>query len=390
MISCRMSLFVLLVAVCSCSLASAQSSSALRLGGIASATLFLPQATETPFTPASSNASFANRLVLLLNVKIDDRLAAFASAESWRNATPVIYSAGFNWQPFSAPVLLLRAGRFLAPFGNFLDRRYDSINPLIGRPLAYSYSSNLSAAVAPRSLEDLRQSRGQGHRLRYPSQAQVEAVPYNQGLRIFWPETYVTGLQVLGEYRRWRYAIAVTNGALANPGTLNETARPGVAGRVVFLPVMGLNAGLSAAHGVYLDYSATSRPNARRATQTVAGFDLQYSRGHVEIWGEYVFNRYRTPYLNSALEQHAAYVEAKYKLTARLYTAVRASLLRHSKIAADAFSWDYDADQLELGLGLRWHRQGFAKLSHQFNRTHGIAEGDPTDDVTSFQLVVFF
>lgn len=380
--------------------AQAQIASKLRIGGIASSTAWFPGQTTTPLSGGGDYPTINNRFALLLDFDVDETISAFASLESYQGGAPIFYSIGLNWRISQSPALLLRAGKFLAPFGNFLPRRHDSENALIGRPVAYFYQHNLSSSVLPARYEELLATRGMGHGLPYGNDAET-----GSGMRIFWRETYVSGVQLVGEASRFRYIFAITNGSLSNGGNVNNSDTFNFAGRVLFTPLLGLHLGASFSSGAYLngnevdealDSTYKKREDYR---QTVFGADVNYSYGHLELWGEYVRNSYGTPFLPDNLDASAMSAEAKYKINVRLYAAARFSALLFDKIpdATDVDAdgelretWDYDASQLELGLGYRLHRHGFAKISYRINTTHDVPQGDPADNVAALQLVVFF
>jgi hypothetical protein len=377
----------------------AQLASQIQFGGIASTTLWAPGETATTFSGGSTTTTFNNRFVFLLNVDVDEDISAFVSLESWQGRTPRFYGIGLNWRVLKKPVFIIRAGRFLAPFGNFLHRRFDSTNPLIGRPVAYIYRHNLSASILPQSTDDLLSNRGEGDAFSYSG-----TLTQTRGMRLFWLETYLTGVQFLGESGKWRYSLAVTNGSLSNTSNVNNSEAFNFSGRLLFSPIIGLKIGGSFSSGAYLNDRqvqpalAGSGKKSADFRQKTFGGDLTYSFGHLEFWGEFLHNSYASPFLDD-LKALAWSAEGKYKFSARLFLAARYSALLFDEIddANDVDgdgvlgeSWDYNVSTFEAGLGYRIHRNGYAKITHQFNRTHDTQTGDPADDVTAFQLVVFF
>lgn len=377
----------------------AQLASKIQLGGIASTTLWSPGETATTFNGGSTVTTFNNRFLLLMNVDVDESISAFASLESWQGRTPIFYAVGLNWRVLKKPVFIIRAGRFLAPFGNFLQRRFDSTNPLIGRPVVYFHRHNLSATLLPENADDLLLNRGKGNSFYYP-----DSQDQNSGMRIFWLETYFTGIQLLGETGQWRYSLAVTNGSLSNSDNVNNSEAFNITGRLLFSPVVGLKLGGSFSSGAYLVDSQVRSAlselgkKSQDFRQVVFAGDIAYSFRHLEFWGEFLRNSYASPFLDD-LKASAWSTEGKYKLSARLFLAARYSALLFDEVEdtndidKDGIfleSWDYNASTFEAGVGYRIHRNGYAKITHQFNRTHDIQTGDPADDVTAFQLVVFF
>ena len=378
----------------------AQRASKIIIGGIASTTAWLPGDAATPLSSGGTYPTLNNRFILLFDFEIDEALSAFASLESYQGNSPVFYAIGLNWRLSKSPDLLLRAGKFPAPFGNFLPRRYDSENALIGRPLAYFYQHNLSATVVPESYDELLQTRGSGSGNGYSNTQQN-----GEGMRFFGREAYISGLQLLGQMNRLRYGIAVTNGAFSTSANTNHSDRFNIAGHVQYMPMLGLQIGASFSSGAYLEtdeasyQTGYSYKKTEDYRQTLVGADLSYSAGHLELWGEFLRNSYGSPYLIDKLGTNSWSAEAKYKINARIYLAGRWSTLLFDNVpdendvdsdGATRESWDYDVSQLELGFGYRIHRNGYAKLTHRLNRTHDAPNCDPADDVTALQLVVFF
>ncbi|RMD96409.1 MAG: hypothetical protein D6814_11450 [Calditrichaeota bacterium] len=398
-----------------------QWTSQFQFGGIYNSIYLSPQDTPTPFTPEGNDPSFISTLTLLMNVSLDDQLSAFATVETLRGLSISIYAMGINWQPGPSPLLQLRAGKFMAPFGNFLERRYASTNPLIGLPILYDYLHDLSAFDVPENNAELLLIRGKGLSLQYPdlghSSAQTAQATGGErilsghlpkpgrGMRILSRELYLTGLELFGWAKHWRYAVAVTNGALSNPADRNPNGGVNLMGRFVLLPTTGLVLGVSVARGAYLNKSAVAEKlaaigkKARDVKQISAGADVMFSYRHLDAWAEYLWNRYQSPFLPQNLDLQGWSIEAKYKFSARVYGAARFNALRFGRIA-DTLDvdgdgqlmepWDFNVSQLEVALGLRLNRNSYLKLSHQFNRSFNVPQGDPADDINAFQIVVFF
>ncbi len=392
----------------------------LRYGGIVASTLLLPKENETPFLSRSYQSSFLTRVSIFMNFTFDDHFSSFALFESVRGLSFNVFAMGVHWKPFSSPYLQFRVGKFQAPFGNFLERRFAPMNPVIGLPLIYDYAHNLSAFDIPGSNAVLLESRGSGIELRYrPADAAGSGkadrwimklasghLPRaGRGMRILSRELYLTGIELVGRTRRWRYALAVTNGSVSNPADLNPTGRLNLLGRLIFSPTAGFVAGLSMARGAYLNRQATEAALSRigrrpeEFLQTTVGLDLSYSYRHLEVWAEGLWNRYETPFISGDLDLTGWNLEMKYKLTARLFLAFRYNGIRFAEIedptdvdgdGALMESWDYNVQQWEVAVWVRLHRNGFFKMAHQWNRTQDVPQGDPADDVTAFQFTVYF
>lgn len=394
-------LVLTVIIILSATVLPAQERTRLQLGGLASTTLWLPQAESSPLWDGPGYNSFTARVLFLANFAIDADLTAFANIEAWRGQSPTFYALGLNWRVLKKPVLILRAGRFQAPFGNFLPRRFDSENPLIGRPAAYALRTNLSLNRVPHNWDDLLLTRGRGNSFSYPASSSDKA----PGIRLFWRETYLTGLQLLGEGGMARYTLAVTNGSLSNSASFNNSDAMGITARAVVRPLLGLFLGMSFASGAYLNDEAITQDLENQDTgsgafrQQTFGLDASYSFGHLESWFEWISNSFVSPLLPKKLRTTGFSAEAKYRLSAKIYLAGRFSMLVFNEIPDPndvdrdgkmQEPWDYPVQIIEPGIGFRIHRNGFAKFSHIFHRTGKIESGDPSDDITAIQFVVFF
>lgn len=407
--------FILFGFVSRVSLALAQGKPTIEIGGIAQVAAVKPEAGESPLRVNDGNYSFVNRLVLLAEARLGDRLALYLELQSLNNLQVGLYGLSIVYRPFADPGLHFEAGKFLLPFGNFLPRHWASENPLFDFPLPYHYRTTVSAFQLPRSGDNLLAVRGMGHHLEYPktvsaepSLSKVTDVYLSRpawGLPLLARDVYVTGVQGLRLSKRLFVALALTNGAPCYPVDVNNSNGVLIGGRLRYTVLTGLELGISLATAPYLDKNTVqgelSNANLRAEDyrQTIAGLDFSFSRGHWVVFAEGIFSRWQSPFLNYNLDVWSGYLEGKYTLAARWYVAARFSGLRFEKIPdpndVDGDGelqepWDYPVIQGEGGLGCRLTRNLVIKAVYQHHRTFAAPDGDPHDDVIALQAVVFF
>ncbi|RMD87297.1 MAG: hypothetical protein D6813_13770, partial [Calditrichaeota bacterium] len=274
----------------------------------------------------------------------------------------------------------------------------------------------LSAFDLPQNESELLRVRGQGNNFQYSHETRGTSnlkkgvqifsghLPRpGSGLRIISRQVYLTGFQIFGQSKKWRYHLGITNGALSNPADINNSNGLQILGRFSVSPFLGLEVGTSFARGSYLDknsitdYLNENSGKVEDFKQTTLGGDLSYSIGHLLFYTEVLWNRWESPYIRNNLDAVAFYVEGKYTFLTRFYLASRFSLIDFKDINDPQDvdgdgrlreSWDYDVYQFEIGGGYRLNRNALIKALWQINRTREIP--DPEDDLMAFQMVVFF
>jgi len=396
----------------------AQTTPVFEIGGIIQTTWQKSGAADTPLRLNGGNAGFMMLGTLLLQARVNERLTVFGEVQTVRGFNLSLYALSAVYRAKSNEAVQLEAGKFLAPFGNFLPRRYASENPLIDYPLTYNYRTALSSFLLPRTNAALLAARGKGHQLRYANpttalgkqnalQKVTDHIPLpTWGLKVVSREAYVTGAQLSGSLGETvSYAVAVANGALSNPVDINDSNGLHFLARLRVTPLVGFDAGVSFSSAPYLNKSAVQEElkqagkSAERFRQSVFGADLAFSRGQAVLFAEVLYNRWATPFLSEDLDLWGGYVEAKYTLMPRLFVASRWSQLQFDSISDPgdfdgnrrlSEPWDYDIRQIEFGFGYRLNRNATVKVIYEFNRTAEVRDGDPSDDLMALQAVVFF
>jgi hypothetical protein len=282
------------------------------------------------------------------------------------------------------PGLNLQVGKMATVFGSFAPRSFGIVNPLIGTPLIYHYFSAIQGGGVPRDNAEQLQHR--------------DAATYRgRGLPMIYDACWNTGVEVAGSWRSFTYAAALTQGALSNPSA-NGNDGVQFVGRLGAQPSMGLKTGASVAYGPYLnDAAETDRDfpegqSVQDYKQIIFGLDLEYSRGHFELFGEVVRNHWEVPNLTrDSLANTGGYIEAKYAIFPGFNYA-----LRYGQIAYDEIEdgdgkepWDYGIKRLESGFEYYIDRNVRAKTVVQLNFKDGPA-ADDEDHIVGVQLASFF
>lgn len=383
----------------------------IEFGAIAWASYLDSGPDNSPLQRNDGDATFISDVSLFLGVDINEHVSFYSEVQSHNGFDFIVYGLSAIYRPEASGLFNLEFGKFLAPFGTFLSRKWPSENPLMNWPLLYDYRTALSASDLAQNESELLLVRGRGYGFQYgetgfeQSSGNSTTATSGKGVRLLSRQVYLTGFQVFGSSRRFSYHFGATNGSLSNPANINNTTGVQLLGRATYSPTFGLELGSSFAWGGYLDKSSvesqleTVDKSAQDFRQTALGFDLSYSFGHLIFFSELLLNRWESPFIDEDLDVVAFDLEIKYRFLTRFYLAGRFSRIDFKNIDdpedvdGDGFlreSWDYDVDQLEVGVGYHFNRNALLKVFHVFNTTHDIRGGDPSDDQFTTQLVVSF
>jgi hypothetical protein len=294
------------------------------------------------------------------------RLAFLTELRSEDAQRVIPYALYVRVRPLKGRPLDIQAGRIPPVFGAFARRSYGTGNPLIGYPLAYQYLTSLRPDAVPSSADDLLAMRARGWRVNYP----VGVTAEGPGVPLVSAYRWDTGVQARATGARVEGAIAVTMGTLSNPRVGDDNEGRQISARVAWKPVVGLVLGASAARGRFLTATLENglpAVTARRGAQRALGLDAEYSRDYWIVRGEVIDSRWTLPDLSAPLiggplTARAAFVETRYRLTPRFFTAARADRLTFSSIrgqrlfAGVAMPWDAPVTRLEAGGGVYLQR----------------------------------
>ncbi len=224
--------------------------------------------------------------------------------------------------------VVVRAGQLTSAFGSFLLRYDDADNPLLNMPMEYGY---YYAGVTTAGL---------------------------------------AGAQVDATLGKWDGRVQFTNSSPANPRSLFENGQyPNWAGGVGYTIVQGLRVGISAYRGPYLDredpnfWPGESSP--RDLPATAAGTDVEWARGHWNVYGEWQWfemNYHAIP----TFREKAGYVEAKRVLHPRWYVAARAGY-EHD-------TWLAGGETYEASVGFRPNSHQLIKVGYALQRNSDVGD----------------
>ena len=305
------------------------------------------------------------------------RLAFLTEVRSENLDTPRFYAAFVRFRPWVGRAFDVQAGRIPPSFGAFGRRAYGLDNPVIGYPLAYQYLTSLRADALPATADDLLAQRGRGWRVAYP----IGREGFDVGLPLVSSFRWDTGVQVRAGGRPVEATAAVTLGTLSNPGWEDNNGGAQVSGRLALRPAPQWVLGVSAARGPYAARVATSalppHATARRPTQTAWGADAEFSRDHWLVRAELVYSSWSVPAVDEPritepLEALGAWVEARYRVTPRVYLAGRVDHLGFSSIRGTLFEgaptpWEEPVTRLEAGGGYYVRRNIVVRAVYQYN-----------------------
>lgn len=224
--------------------------------------------------------------------------------------------------------VVVELGRITTPVGAFSGRHFSNVNPLIGAPDTYDVS-------------------------------------------------YPYGVKVAGFVSRLDYRAALVDLPVTNEKYLpppGNAYRPALGGGVTL--ITGLRLGASMTRGPYLHRNLTAMlPSGTRwrdYQQKIVGLDVQFSRGYMELHGEWIRSRYDVPTHTQAVRGVASYADLKYTWTPRFFTAVRLEKNEYAYIEpVNPNYWHGEATSfydVEAGVGYRFGPDTLLKASYRRDR----------------------
>jgi hypothetical protein len=295
--------------------------------------------------------TFLWRLDLLADAYISDNITVYINLRSHQDQVINIDNLAIRITDIIPAGINLQAGKFDMPFGNLYSRRFPSDNFLFDLPLLYQYHTVVMSDYLFPSRQALLNSRGQGGTQALPSSMPI----LDRGI-------YGTGIMLFGSFGIVDYFAALMNGTVSNTGSygnsLNVNSDLGKLFRIAVTPAFGLTLGGAFTWGSYLsDNIDTYLPGYTTVTdykQYAASFDFEYSRGHIQIFSQAVYNSWEHPIGNDRnLDAFGYYAETKYTVRPRWFVSTRINQLLFSKITIDGIDhrWDFDVLRIEGAIG---------------------------------------
>ncbi len=289
-----------------------------------------------------------------------------------------------------SPRLGFRVGLIPLVVGGWQDRAYPSRQPLIGAPLLAQYILPLRNDSLPVGPDELLAQRGAGVATRYATGFPGQG----SGVAVYYEHCWDTGIEAFGSLGRVRYRLAAMEGTPGSAATKVRDQKSGTSLEARLIAHFGswLRLGGSWARGPYLKEKLAPLLPTGRSThdyrQALWGADLQLKLNRWEAHGEWVENRYDSPFVAAGLRTRGYYGELAVEVTAGLRLAARYSELRFSKIAdstARRVSWDADAGRLEAGATYAFWEDRVA-LKAVVQRTRVALTPRRVEDIAALQL----
>lgn len=350
----------------------------ITLSGQSAAHFFESAPTSSPRAVNAGHPSFGWESELFLDAAISDNVIALSTVRASETQQIEFEQVAIRLLDLTPLHLNIQAGKFDLPFGNLGDRRYPRRNNLFSLPLIYEYRSALPNRMSTEATLLSYRGRGVGMRL------------LDQGM-------YALGAMVYGSSGILDYALSITSGTVSSTSyqTPNSIDGLGKVIRLAVTPMTGLTVGGAYAWGPYIvdQYSPTS-PYVLPETyiQKSADLDVEFSRGHLALYGEGVYTSWPFP-LGTGDEEFKVfgyYCEGKYTILPRVYLALRVSGLRFGNVVLGAIDqpWDYNVTEWEGGCGYFVDRNVLVKLVRRETRIQGGTF--PKDNLTALQLAVSY
>ena len=241
-----------------------------------------------------------------------------SNTEGERETDADLAQAFLRYSTSAAVPVRLEAGRLALPLGDFSRRYLSTENPLIGTPDAYDVA--------------------------YPT------------------ALVCSGRAAWFDFRALGFDLPLANRDYVPPA--DRAFRPGAG--IGVTPTTGLRLGGYWTAGPYLDDRWSD------FDQEVMGLEVEWSRGHFELHGDYAHSTYEVPTYAERSRGDAWYVEPRLTFAPRLYGALRVEYNDYPYIRENEdASWlavnaaFYDA---EVGGGWRVTRELLLKASYRFDR----------------------
>ncbi|MCI0341268.1 MAG: hypothetical protein L0216_08975 [Planctomycetales bacterium] len=374
-----------------------------------------------PSGMVTNDRPFANfRAQLFADVFIGEALTGLVEVRADRGHAPGDHSGDVRLnQAFArlAPPGLpegasaaLQAGMFATPFGNFIPRHDSTRNPLVRRPLPYDHRTTIRfdrVAATARAFSTWK---------RFPEDEWGgERRGVTRGEPIFWQEVYALGAMAFGGAGPVEGRVAAMNSAPSGsayswPDWPAEDRAWSLHGRLGARIEFGTKVGASYAYGTWLPERFMGRKTEQllgvggrshaEFRQQAFGLDLEFARGHLEVFGEAIYTSWEEPIGTpgaihaETVATLAGYLEAKYKLVfldPSLFAAARFGRSWNDRIRIETgarVKWDRDQTRFELGIGWALGPETTLKAEYEWNVTHG--GRDPKDNAWLAQLAVRF
>lgn len=345
----------------------------LRVSGTVDLEAYAFSAEPPGLIDTEHDALFNPRLTLFLDGQLGGHLYLFGQARIDRGFDPGergprarLDEYAVRFTPWNDGRFTLQAGKFATVAGAFVGRHLSWDNPFINAPLPYEQATAASDIDPPVSVRES---------LRERATTKYERLP------IIWGPSYATGVAVSGQLGPVEYAAEFKNSALSSRPEVWSAEKTGFehptfTGRVGFRPNEMWTFGASASEGSYLRERAEYVPLGRSFAdyhETVFGQDVRFEWHHLQVWAEVFEARFDLPQIGPG-DIFAYYLEAKYKWTPQLFTALRWNQEFFGAIddraGAKNVAWDEDVSRIDAALAFRFTAHLQLKLQYTVEIPH--------------------
>jgi adenylate cyclase len=334
----------------------------------------------------------AGRVRLFADVLLGERVFGLVEVRADRGQAPAAAPAEIRFQQAFVRVtavtgskLHVQAGRFVSPFGNLPQRRNGPADPFIRPPMLYDYRTVISPRMIPPSNDAFLTWKD-----RDPERFRAQGSP------IVWDTPYQLGVMFVGAaVRRFAYRLAVMNSAPSSGPdewtrlSFGAAQRPSFVAHAAYQLTPELQVGGAYSVGGFLEAAAADLPPGTRPrdfVQEMQAVEATFTRAHLELRGEVVWDRWEVPQVIENPHDLSWYLEGKLTLAPGLFGAVRYSAIYFNDIARQvggSAAWDHDVDRWQLGAGYRLGRSSEARGEYMWN--HSAGPRDPHDNLLSLQ-----
>jgi hypothetical protein len=350
----------------------------ITLSGQVAADFLKTAPTQSQMSVNAGRPSFGWEADLFADVHVADRVSVLGTLRFTEDEVLNVDFLAIRLTDVTPLSLNIQAGKFDLPFGSLGERRYPRKNPFFRLPLIHEYRTALPDHITTETA--LAASKGQG-----------------SGMRLLDLGMYDLGAMIFGSFGILDYAFAVSSGTVSvtSYGNQNSNSDLGKVFRLALTPMTGFTIGAAYSWGAYLEEPDQPPPrevNVNTYQQKSAEIDIEFSRGHLVVNAQGVYNTWSVPLetrdVNLSVFGH--YIEGRYTILPGLYLALRSSSLLFADAILNGINepWDYDVTEWEFAAGYFIDRNVLLKLVRVETRTHG--GSNPKDNLTALQLAVAF
>jgi hypothetical protein len=214
---------------------------------------------------------------------------------------------------------------------------------------------------------------------------------------VIWGPSYASGVSVSGSLDKFDFAVEMKNASLSSrPEAWDLTQvgfeHPTFSGRVGFRPNEMWNVGFSGSIGpYYMPEAAVTLPPGKSIgdySEILLGQDVSFAWHRFQLWAEVFETRFEVPNVGDA-DVLSYYIEAKYKITSQLFTAVRWNQQLFGTVPdeGEQVKWGNDTLRVDGVVGYRFNN--FMQIKLQYSFTHD-GDGDLGEHVVGGQFTIKF